>query len=194
MIYDIKEYVDFLCDKDIDANEYLLCMLLYEKDDDLIEKFKERFRIFEPDRDRYIRSMLKHLIATGYVEDFNTKDENGYKTYYLNMLMVTPRFTQEFIVDGKDAAEEFWTAYPKWLFIDKQVPAKSMDYIEFQKMYEGIIHKSKKKHEQMMQIIENYKVSNQYAEMGIAKYLGSRHWENLEDQFNAGDGYGESEA
>lgn len=193
MIYNIEEFLDFLCDKKIDANEYLLCMLLYYNDEGMIEKFKNRFRIFEPERGKYIKSMLENLIALGYVDDFNDV-RDGLKYYDVNLLMVTPKFTQEFLIDKEDAAEELWKAYPKRMFIDRMVPARSMDYDEFVKKYNSIIKGNKKLHKKILNILENYKKSHDYPEMGIEKFLGSRHWETLEEeQKGEGPGYGETE-
>ena len=176
MIIDINEYVDFLCKSQIDPNQFLICWLIYNKDRKNSYKYISELKRFK------VEDILE-LEKKGYLANVKSRSDSS-NTLELDDYITTQKFDDFVIIDKVEIGEEFWNFYLKWIWINgSKVSAKSCDKDEFIENYAKKIKNNKKKHLKIMEIYERYKKENLYADMKIDKFIGSEHWENLEDLY-----------
>lgn len=189
MVYDVSLVNKMVCDLGIDNNQFhLLCLLSMKergKTSPDLELYKARYECHHPDKNRYLIAMLRDLEEKGLIENLNRKDEL-YMYYNADFLHVTPKFLDLLYGDEATMAEELWEGYPKWIYIDsKKVSSRSNTSLEdVESIYPKVIKKDKRLHAQIMQKIKMH-YANSGAEMGLEKFIASRHWEILEDIDNA---------
>lgn len=173
MFKTIREFVDLLCKLGISPNQFLICMLIHEKDVAGTIKYYE-----ENKRNRFAVLDIDWLLNNGFLLRINKKNETEYE---LDEFIITAKFSEEFLVDESDG-EEFWNAYPSWLFFDNsRKPAKVADKDDLIEEYLRKINHSKKKHLAIMKVLEKYVQDNKgFAAMNIKNFVGSQHWEQLE--------------
>jgi hypothetical protein len=198
MIYDLKKYVKYLCDRDISPDQYLLCLMVYKKDIASIKQYLDS-------KGKLDSAMIDDLIVKGYIEDFSlTKDEHDElikmlgdsvsssfrisHQYNLKNLLITPKFTEGVLIDNNMAAQEFWDSYPKSVKFanSPEVSARTRTvYKNREELFSTYGKKIKNNLELHLKILntisENYPI---YAEMGIDKFVDSDHWELLFDKKN----------
>ena len=84
--------------------------------------------------------------------------------------------------------EEFWRAYPAWININgKEVSARSIGIEVVTKIYPAAIKNDIVLHKTIINLLDNYRKHNRYAEMGIEKFVHSRHWELLAEKYGNND-------
>jgi hypothetical protein len=184
-VYDVNLVNKIVCELGIDNNQFHLLCLLSEKprgeSSADIELYKDKYQTHHPDNNRYLITMLKDLEEKGLIEDLNHKDEQ-YMYYNADFLHVTPKFLEYIYVDPEQAALDLWESYPKWLMIDgKKMSSRSNTSLEeVENLYSKVIRRDKRLHGHVLQLMkENYQEG--YAEMGLEKFINSRHWELLEE-------------
>lgn len=177
MITSIREFVDLLCRLKISPNQFLICMLIHEKDTVATIKYYE-----ENTSNRFNAKDINELLQRGFLLRIS-KDE---KHFELDQFIVTDLFSHEFLVDGEDAGEEFWNMYPSWIRMNNtRVSAKTCDKDDLIEKYARKIKSSKKKHEQIMQTLEKYvEENNGFATLGIEKFVGSEQWTILKEKYD----------
>ena len=186
MIKDLNKYIDFLCKKRITANQFLMCYLIYKKDVKNIIKYVAEVGAFN-------KEDIEDLIE----RDFILTTFKG--QYELDNFIVTPKFTDIILTDNDSAAEELWNAYPKWINIEsqgKEVSARSCGLTKVEMLYSVAIKGDIILHKSILLAVRNYKRRNKYAEMGIDKFIESKHWELLLEKYkdsNVNTGYGSEE-
>lgn len=177
MITPIREFVDLLCRLKISPNQFLICMLIYEKDVAGTIKYYE-----ENKTNRFSSIDINELINRGFIIRVS-KDE---KHYELDQFIVTDMFSSEFLVDGEEAGEEFWNLYPSWMTFNntKKTSAKSCDKDDLIEKYAKKIRSSKNKHQEIMSILRQYiEATNGNPAMGIEKFVSSEHWTALKELY-----------
>lgn len=185
MIYDVDKYVELLCKAQISTDQFLICTLIHLKDYKSMERYKAEYENF---RVEHVRFQIRDLMDRGFI----VPTRKGH--YEIDELFVTPLFTALVFIDPEDSGTEIWEVYPKWLFLDnKKISAKSCDKDDLIERYNGKIKRNIIKHKKIISLIENFKSNNDYAEMGIEKFVASEHWELLEDLYKdkGGNFYGE---
>lgn len=186
MFESTREFVDLLCRLKISPNQFLICMLVNEKDDPSTIKYYE-----ENKKNRFKADEINYLVDNGFllrIPKLAVKDKQD--SYDILDFIVTSKFSEGILVDEFDAGEEFWNAYPSWLFFNNsRKPAKAVDKDELTELYLKAIGHSKKKHNEIMKTLAQLTLSNKgYATMTIKNFVGSRHWEQLkEDNNSTGD-------
>lgn len=182
MITSIREFVDLLCKLKISPNQFLICMLIHERDMAATIKYYEENQV-----NRFSHKDIDELLERGLLLRI-TKDE---KHYNLDQFIVTDLFSREFLIDNDDAGEEFWNAYPSWIHMNnKKVSAKSCDKDDLIEKYAKKIKGSVKRHRDIMAVLEKYaEENNGQATMGIDKFVGSEQWTILKQAYeeNTGD-------
>lgn len=173
MFKTIREFVDLLCKLGISPNQFLICMLIHEKDVAGTIKYFE-----ENKRNRFAVLDIDWLLNNGFLLRIDKRKETNYE---LDEFIVTAKFTEEFLVDEYDAGEELWNTYPSWMNFDgSRKSAKSVDKDELIEKYLKKINFSKKKHSAIIEVIKKYAEDNNgYATMGIQKFVSSEQWVEL---------------
>lgn len=167
------------------ANQFLICYLVYHKDGKNIIKYTNEVGQFERDDILYL---IDH--------DFILTTVKG--IYEIDNFVVTPKFSELILIEGNTAAKELFDVYPKWISIDgKEYSARSCGLTRVEIIYPKAIYNDIVLHRTIIDIVKVYKKYNNYAEMGIDKFIDSRHWELLESKYKSKrdiePGYGESE-
>src|SRR3569623_1627873 len=109
MISEIKEWVDFLCELKISANQYLICMLVHHKDNPSTIKYHH-----ENYNNRFTHVEIDDLVDREYLLRLSKDTKN----YNLDYFTTTAKFMSEFIIDEDDAGDEFWDAFPSWIYMN----------------------------------------------------------------------------
>ena len=167
------------------ANQFLICYLLYHKDGKNIIRYANEVKEFD-------RDDILYLIEN----DFILTTVKG--IYEVDNFVVTHKFSELILIEGNTASLELFEVYPKWIFIDgKEWSARSCGLTKVEIMYPKVIKNDVVLHRTIIEIVKEYKKHNRYAEMGIEKFIDSRHWELLEPKYKTKrkiePGYGESE-
>lgn len=176
-----NETLTFLCERKLTFSQFVICLLVYKKDYASIIKYSNEIGYIG---DTYIKSSkgyikeLDDLIERGYLLYHGAKDK---KDYELDDFILSPSFTDGFLVDIEDVCKELWDAYPKHLLIQGNlVNAKVADYDEFSIKYLKTINNRIKKHKEVMEKLKIMLNITPYAPMSIMNFVGSRHWENID--------------
>ncbi len=170
-----RNVVEFICEYGISANQFLLCWFLKFDEKELLMQYVSKFSF----NGEEIEDLIKKNLIIKHVNN-DTSD------YLLSDLKVTEIF-EDLFGDKEEMGEELWNNYRKWILINN-IPTSSRSRIsleDFIDSYHKIIRGSKKKHAKIMSILKTYNSQNHYAEMGIDKFINSRHWEALEETYNS---------
>lgn len=173
-----RDFVDLLCKLRISPNQFLICMLVHEKDVAATIKYYE-----ENNLNRFSSKDVQELVSRGFLIRI-TKDEHYYN---LDQFIVTDMFAGEFLIDNDEAGEELWNAYPNWMTFNntKKTSAKSCDKDDLIEKYGKKIKSSKKRHQDVMSILKQYvEATNGNPAMGIEKFVSSEHWTALKELYN----------
>lgn len=176
MITNTREYVKLLCKLKISPEQFLICMLIHDKDSaGMIQYFEEN------KQHKFKHEQVDELLDRGFLVRLSTDKDN----YNLDHFAITHVFSSNFLIDGEDAGTEFWNTYPSWLKVKNQkISAKSCDKDDLVDKYAKKIKGSKKKHDRIMLVVEEYTKRNDgYALMGIEKFVGSEQWTILEEEY-----------
>lgn len=180
--------LDFIAKKKLTFNQFCICLLLYHEDVAGILKYTNEVGFlgsgvsYKPDGKTKVHE-LDDLIDRGYLIDLKIDKNNPTA---LDNYRVSEKFTKDFLADDSTALE-LWNLYPRHLSIQgRDVPAKACDYEEFRDKYLKVIARNLELHSDIISKLQAYKRSHQYAEMTILKFVGSRHWENLNEQSKQG--------
>jgi hypothetical protein len=192
LVYDVSYVNRMVCKLGVDNNQFhLLCLLAMKERNKTsadIEQYKSEYNFHHPDGNRYIIEMIRDLEKKGLIEDLNARDEQ-YKYYNADLLMITPKFTRFLYEETSTMAEELWKVYPSWLWVNgKRASARSNTSLEeVEEIYSRVVKRDKRLHAKILRLVKSHYNSG-IAEMGIDKFIKSRHWELLET-----DGYGKEE-
>lgn len=184
MTLSVKEFVDILCKLKISANQYLICMLVYDRDGATTIKYYN-----ENSGNQFTYEEIDDLVDREYLLRLS-KDR---KNYQLDYFSTTTKFMSDFLIDEDDAGEEFWNAYPSWIWMNgRKTSAKSCDKDDIIEKYYRKIKGNKKKHQKVMETIEEYSKRNDgFATMGIEKFVGSEQWTILQKDYESDSGTGD---
>jgi hypothetical protein len=191
-VYDVDLVNKIVCDLGIDNNQFHLLCLLADKErgksSPELERYKERYNVHHPSNERYLIAILRDLQDKGLIENLNHKDES-FMYYNADFLHVTPKFTEYLYVDPEQAALELWEIYPKWILIDgRRVSSRSNTSLEeVEDLYARMVKRDKRLHARVVDLIKA-KYKSGLAEMGLEKFINSRHWELLESESSVDHG------
>ncbi len=179
-----KQTQDFLVKKKLTFNQFCMCLMIHNNDVSGIIRYTEEIgfltggTVVKPNGAEI--KEFDDLIARGYIVYLGNSDRQNQNA--LDYYKVSEKFTKGFLDNFGDNARELWTTYPKeGKQGESTFTAKSVDYDEFADKYIEIQKQDASIHEINMTRLRTYLKGNKYAQMGIMKYIGSRHWENLTD-------------
>lgn len=174
-----KETLDFLCKKKITFNQFCMCLLIMHKDAVAIIRYTNEIGFitggtYRTPKNKEINE-LKDLLDRGFLKHDNI-DKNDY--YSLDNFLITEKFSKNFGDHYKEAAKEFWDAYPIAFNIKgvRTETARAVDYDEFEQKYMEIIKGDFGEHKRAMEKLSN--MDKNYAQMKIMNFIGSKHWQN----------------
>ena len=185
MLYELdKELVDFLCRKKLTFTQFSICLLVHRKDVATIIRMEEEVGKLGDNLialgDGKYKTEIDDLLDRGYLI---TEKVNKKFDYHIDNLIVTQKFLHGFIDDKLDMAQEFWDTYPKNLMINgAAVPSTVCDYDEFTAKYLKAIKNSPRLHKEIIGKLQAAKEDYPYAIMSIMNFVGSRHWEQMNEQ------------
>lgn len=179
-----KQTQDFLAKKKLTFNQFCMCLMIHHNDIVGIIKYTQEVgfltggTVVKPSGTEV--KEFEDLIARGYIMYLGNEDRANRNE--LDYYKVTEKFTKGFLDNFEENARELWTTYPKeGKQGESTFVAKSVDYDEFKDKYIEIQKQDAAIHGLNMTRLKGYLKGNKYAQMGIMKYIGSRHWENLTD-------------
>lgn len=181
---------DFMIKHKLNIEQYMLCYVLEEDRKSLIGDERIKRKSGSP-----IALIYKYTenIRTISIQDMEDLIERGYLTltgdkYTPDMLDVTDKFKRELFTHWSNF-EQLFEIYPDRMRLGPGQPSvslKSLDKpIEEMGEYYASIVRTNKKHEQILEITKWAKEKGLIS-MGIQKYVYSRHWERIEDQYELG--------
>ena len=203
MIYELdNELIDFLCKYKLTMNQFAIVLLLYKKHQGGTEyneamtsimKLSDQVgrigncqiktsRIDKEGNPIFINEVEDLIDRTIVTRSFGKLHENDIDNFTLNSKLIKA-------LGGSNTEEmfnEFWQAYPKHLLIkNAQVPAKTCDPDDLKEDYIKAIGKKLSNHLLVLEDIKRIReINNNYAQMGIAKYVASKQWEQEETNTN----------
>jgi len=188
MIRDLdKETIDFLCKHKLTFTQFAICLLIHKQDVATIIKITQEVGFVGTTRikrgDTWVLEIQDLIDRKFIVNNFKDKDEE----FALDNFELTNKFKDGFIFDEDEMAMEVFKLYPKHLYINgATAPAKAADIEEFTQKYIKAINGNLKTHKKVLEHIAMIKrTNNNYALMGIMKYVGSRDWEEYDNSVKA---------
>lgn len=175
MITDIDKYVEFLCDNDITANEFLILWLVHTKDTESIKKYKQA-------KGAFAVVDIEHLISLNFITNFSMDG-----SYDIFSMMVTDKFTKRVVIDEDDAYEELQTVYPAWIEVKgTKYPTIKGDPMVVAKDYFKAHKGNRLAHKRIMDITRMY-YANRPVTGNIHDYILNRRWNLLEKELGLGN-------
>lgn len=156
------DYLDFLFTTGLSQPQFLLLYLIYKKDQDSINRYKERF----PTGDGTMigKYYTKQLIEEGWLTVTTDKT-----------LKVTHKFRKYFVIN-ETALNELLDIYPP--FIDKEgvnIPLVTVDKYQYSLKYNRRIMKSVREHDEVVKDLQ-FGIDKGYIRFGIVKFIDSEMW------------------
>lgn len=174
---DVKDYVTYMIDENLTEHQILILWLVHTKNANLIGQYKKKFGQFDVDQ-------ILDLINRGYIEDFGLVKDNK-REFDIYNFIVGDKFSNSIYIDEYEAGEQLISTYPSFLVINgTTISAKSCDHDDLAIKYAKIIKNNRKKHERILELVKMMSTDNNgKAVMGVEKFVASRHWNLLEEQF-----------
>jgi hypothetical protein len=156
-----ERYAKFLFDKELDAHEFLLLMILYKKNYNLLEEFKSKYSItLFPDKsvDQVNAQIIDGLVNKGFLLDFN-EVKNGKKYYLAENFVVTDKFTEGLLIpDLDDAASKLFKLFPLFcIFKGNKRPARNVGLDELPDLLHKVIGDSQEEYDTIIRKLTAYK-------------------------------------
>lgn len=162
----VKDYVKFLAKHSLTPNQFLLLYLLHVKD------FESVFRHNHAGTG-WTKDELDDLVDREFI---TSAAYDKYRDLSADSFKVLPKFTDVFFKASKEAAKEFYSSYPNYIYIDgKRFSTKACSYDEFIKEYDKTIGQDKLEHDRVMKALV-ISIENGLINMGIDKWFKSRQW------------------
>src|SRR5574343_636922 len=142
MFLDVDRYVNFLSKNKLTQSQFLMLYCLHKKKWEAIELYKKEF----PNEDG---TMIGNILKNDLVErGFIAKVGEGEKA---DSYMVTEKFTNIFVADLYNAADEVWNLYPPFISIKGiNTPLTTMDKYKFANLYGERIRYDVEEHKQVI--------------------------------------------
>lgn len=174
-----KDTLDFLAKRKLTFNQFCMCLMIHNKDYVGIIKYTAEIgfltggTVMRPNKTTV--NELDDLISRGILKhDFVDKDDY----YSLDNFTVTEKFTKGFLSALEDMAEELWRIYPPLFISGEEKPSKAWDYEEFKDKYLLTIKNDRTVHAKVIAQVKKLR----YAKMNLKNFVGSRDWENTQDE------------
>lgn len=183
------QYVQTLVSLGITANQFLLCHLLYEDQEEEINAPQRKRAVANiykyGQKNKWVRREIEDLLSKGYLVDNNSHKSWDKKDPAL--FSVTPLFVSK-VYTSLDKFWEIWEIYPKTIpsFDGRgSIKLKMCDPEELEEKYNAIV-KTKSLHKEIKELVL-WAIDNNQMNMGIEKFIKSRGWSTLrelKEQYN----------
>ena len=165
-----KTYIDFLTNSKISANQFLVLWCLTNSEKEILEKYLNIVKLKVEEID--------DLVVKGYLL------HEGSKPYTMKNIYPTLEFQELLLTDTEECAMQIWHSwYKQMTFNGKKYPARNIDVDEFIITYAKIIKGNYLEHLRILNITKRYVAANPECEFGLQKYIGTRYWDSIEDEF-----------
>ncbi len=163
-----KHYLDFLFKTGLTQAEFIFIFLVYKKDTNYINRYKERF----PTEDG---TMIGKYNTNRLIEDGWIKQEG-------DEYVAADKFRRLFISDS-NGFDELVEYYPKYYETDKGVkmPLVLADKFQYSLKYGGMINNSIAEHNEIIKDIE-YGAEHNLINFKIEKFIDSQFWNVLREK------------
>lgn len=178
ILEDETAYVDFLCKHKITTNQFLILYLLYTERMVSSKKlsYTKTGNIYKYSQENigWAREEVEDLIKKEFIVDCNTTAD-----LFFDKLILTEKFSELMFIDNYIAWDELLDEYPEKVIINTGTFfLKAVDPDEWATKYIKIIKRSKKKHEEVIELVK-WGVENGKVNMRIDRFILGRVWESL---------------
>lgn len=179
-----KETIDFICKYKLTFTQLGICILIHQQDGAAIIKVNQEVGsigdcLIEQANGKY-KTELNDLINRGYITQINTSPQLS-NPYGFDNFRLVDFISRELMTPLEEAFQELIDNYPEKILVKgMEYPARACDFEELEKSYLKAIKNSVNKHKQVIARLIAYRERNDYAEVGITKFVGGRLWESLE--------------
>jgi hypothetical protein len=193
LVDSINEFVDFLEEHKITADQFLFCVLLsseYEEGDyDVPENTEKTIGNFykykslvveEKDNPVWTQTDIKELVDKGFLEDVNKyPDKFAWDNFRTTEKFISLVFEEK--EDEMDLYQEFWDEYPD-TYESQEGKVFNIKAVNFETMFG--VYKKALKVEDHETIMKSLKLAKQRDEVNcrLDKWLNSRRWEPYVDE------------
>lgn len=195
----IQVDMDFILANDMNVEQYVLCYLLYEDEKVIDEAVRGKLHEQQTSGITYLykyfnqtnssenlvewkRKDIKHLLDLGFLEMHNAGRTNS--KWSADNMSVTQEFISSVFLH-KDDFDQLLEVYPSKTTIDGRVARLNTisNYQQLTSQYAKFV-KTKKLHRRILRLVEWAKKNNMLT-VGIEKFVNSRLWESLEDDYRS---------
>lgn len=181
----IEADVDFLVEHEMSFEQYALCYFLHEDEKQIVNGK----RIY-PENGPAIANIYKyfHHVRKWKAADIEDLINRGYlkssgEKLSPDLLEVTDKFKKA-VFEDKTKFEQLWDIYPNYLSFGPGKPKatlKACDRDQMSNYYDKIV-RTKKKHRYILEITK-WARKHDMLKMALEKYVRSKYWEILEEDF-----------
>lgn len=171
-----NRYLDFLIEHELTSIEFLILWCSYQGEYIKLKKLLEKDV-------SYKKNILELLYNRKLIETYDMSD--------VHSIYPTEKFTKLFLSDIEEAANEIWELwYPKVKVNvnGKLYSSKGIDYDEFVIKYRNITRGVVKRHLEIKNITKNYVEDNPSCLMSLNKYIGTRLFDDMADEYSESKG------
>lgn len=189
--------MDFILANDMSVEQYVLCYLLHEDEKVVNEAVRGKlheqhtsgitylYKYFNQTNssenlDEWKRKDIKHLLDLGFLEMHNTgRTKNKWSA---DNMSVTSEFIDSVFMH-KDDFDQLLEIYPSKTMIDGRMARLNTisNYQQLSNQYAKFV-KTKKLHRRVLRLVE-WASKNNMLTVGIEKFVNSRLWEQLEEDY-----------
>lgn len=170
MFLDVERYVNFIAKHKLTQAQFLMLYCLYKKEYDVIEAYK---KTFPSDDGTMIGNASKEdLVTRGFI----VRVGEGEKA---DSYAVSDLFTNIFVSDIYNAADEVWDIYPPFMKINgANVPLTNMDKYKFANLYGERIRYDVHEHKEVVADIKFGREHN-LIRVNIENFTRSEAWRSI---------------
>jgi len=191
LVDDVKEFVDFLEEHDITADQFLFCVLLASEQEDsnyqlpdrqeAISRFYKYKSVVAEEKENTVwtQSDLRELVDIGFLNEINPDEKFVWDNFETTEKFISLVFDEK--QDKKDLYEEFWDEYPD-TYESQEGKTFNIKAVNFEKLFDD--YKKALKVEDHETIMKSLKLAKQKDEVNCRpdKWLNSRRWEPYVDE------------
>lgn len=172
-----EEILEYCKQLRITPNQFNFCYLLFVKDYTALKSFTETTYIDSEGNKKSLaikKSEVTDLIERGFVTELFSDKKN-------TSFLINEKFGKYLFLHEDDAGEELWNNYFSHFVIHGvNQSARTCDKDKLMEMYLKKIRRSKKKHKEIMELLEVFKTmvkEGKMQPMGIEKFVVGENWE-----------------
>jgi hypothetical protein len=170
-----RKFVDFLLKNKITAECYFIVDCIYNQKHKKLSEYLENSLM-----DSELRTCLYNLEHAKFIKA-------DYRIDNLKSIILTDKFYKIFLEDIEYAAEEIWYMwYPKQRLVVQggNYSTKGIGFEDFVLSYKKITRGLADRHLEIKEITKNYIDSNPTPQMQLKKYIETRYFDDIADDYS----------